>query len=563
MASLAGSGTVSLGSNTLDITQAQGSFDGGITGAGGLTLASGNQVLGGANSFLGGTTVQGGTLGLANGSGLASGLVVQSGGSVQVGSASVAGSVSNGGMLSIGSTAAPNAALSVGGSYTQGANGVLSLAISPSSNSQLVVNGPSLTLGGTLRVSAAPGNYLKTTYVLVQAPATTVLNGRFSQLQLTGLGSQYAYQLTYLSDPQVLLSLYQANSFQQNATTANAGGPAGALDTAIASATGSWYDRLNALYTLPQAQLSQALDRMDGQLYAQAGGWLLHDLSWSWGQAFSRMNLAQQIDPQPERDVFLLTGGQRGHTIGDGNADATHTQASTMTLGVQGRRAGWDLGVMGGSLHDGATRDWAADSESASLWRVGGFAGRRMGPVRLGAVFGYAQGPVQTGGASRTARAWTLQARVGRAVVLPRQGLSLMPLLGLDLQHLSLPAARESDSQLGLQVPSQSEYSSSMLAAVRADRVWERGTRSWIFSTALGLRHEFRLPSSGLTLEFNGVPGVPFTTQAVAVDRNVLQGSLGVQLRNGKQMTLSLSYQGEYGHSTRANALSLRASWAF
>ncbi|WP_018914304.1 autotransporter-associated beta strand repeat-containing protein [Thiomonas sp. FB-6] len=214
VSSLAGSGTVNLGSNTLDITQAQGSFDGGITGAGGLSLDSGNEVLGGANSFLGGTTVQGGTLGLANGSSLASGLVVQSGGSVQAGSASVAGSVSNGGTLRIGSTAAPNATLSVGGSYTQGANGVLSLAISPSSNSQLVVNGPSLNLGGTLRVSAAPGNYLKTTYVLVQAPATTVLNGRFSQLQLTGLGSQYAYQLTYLSDPQVLLSLYQANSFQ-------------------------------------------------------------------------------------------------------------------------------------------------------------------------------------------------------------------------------------------------------------------------------------------------------------------------------------------------------------
>ncbi|GAA0689170.1 hypothetical protein GCM10009429_13110 [Dyella marensis] len=65
IAGLAGTGSVNLGSQSLTLTQANGSFGGAIGGTGGLSLSGGTQTLTGANTYTGATTVTGGTLALA------------------------------------------------------------------------------------------------------------------------------------------------------------------------------------------------------------------------------------------------------------------------------------------------------------------------------------------------------------------------------------------------------------------------------------------------------------------------------------------------------------------
>ncbi|RDS78904.1 hypothetical protein DWU98_20505 [Dyella monticola] len=60
--SLSGTGTVNLGTQTLTLTQASGSFSGAINGGGGLTLEAGTETLGGNNSYNGMTAINGGTL---------------------------------------------------------------------------------------------------------------------------------------------------------------------------------------------------------------------------------------------------------------------------------------------------------------------------------------------------------------------------------------------------------------------------------------------------------------------------------------------------------------------
>ena len=65
VASLAGSGVVTLGDNTLTITHANDTFAGTIAGAGGLVLGAGTQTLSGTNSYTGGTVLSDGTLALA------------------------------------------------------------------------------------------------------------------------------------------------------------------------------------------------------------------------------------------------------------------------------------------------------------------------------------------------------------------------------------------------------------------------------------------------------------------------------------------------------------------
>lgn len=65
--SLAGGGSVNLGSNTLTLLQANGNFSGTIDGSGGLRLLSGSQTLSGNNVYTGPTQVVGGTLNLQGG----------------------------------------------------------------------------------------------------------------------------------------------------------------------------------------------------------------------------------------------------------------------------------------------------------------------------------------------------------------------------------------------------------------------------------------------------------------------------------------------------------------
>ena len=78
--SLAGSGTVALGAQTLTLTNAADVFSGGITGSGGLTLNGGSETLAGVSSYSGVTTIAGGTL-LVNGSIANSPITVGSGAS--------------------------------------------------------------------------------------------------------------------------------------------------------------------------------------------------------------------------------------------------------------------------------------------------------------------------------------------------------------------------------------------------------------------------------------------------------------------------------------------------
>lgn len=74
---LVGSGTTTLGANTLTITNGSGTYSGTIGGTGGLTKqGSGTYILTGANTYTGATTISGGTLALSGTGTLASGAVV-------------------------------------------------------------------------------------------------------------------------------------------------------------------------------------------------------------------------------------------------------------------------------------------------------------------------------------------------------------------------------------------------------------------------------------------------------------------------------------------------------
>ncbi|MBY5747966.1 autotransporter outer membrane beta-barrel domain-containing protein [Rhizobium leguminosarum] len=118
--SLAGSGSVLLGAQTLTITNANDTFAGVIGGTGGLTVSGGNQTLSGVNTYTGATTVSGGRLAV-NGSITSS--VTTSGAGILGGIGTIFGDVTNAGVVAPGNSIGT---LTIAGNYT-GSGGTLEI----------------------------------------------------------------------------------------------------------------------------------------------------------------------------------------------------------------------------------------------------------------------------------------------------------------------------------------------------------------------------------------------------------------------------------------------------
>ena len=560
---LSGSGAVNLGGNELVLSQASGVFSGQIAGHAGLRLLAGQETLGGTDTYTGDTQVQGGTLALGNQAMLASRLLVQAAGGVRTqGNARVAQDLDNSGGLILTQDAAVSPALSVAGNYTQASNATLTVDIAPASNARLEVLGSQLNLGGHLVIAAAPGKYLRRSYLLVDAPASTTLNGTFTDWQVQGLSaSDYEFSLQYVSDPQVIFSLVALHAFSGGSQTPNENNLGTALDSLIPTAGPGLLARLQALFG--QDSVARALETMDGEVYSETPGWLLQGTGREWSRLFDRLGMGQGGDAlDPRQHSFAFITGSRGQLLGDGNALGLDESSSGLTIGHQRRVGPWMLGAAAGTLELGATRHLIGDGATTQLYRGGLFAGRDLGRLRVGSLLGYSGGRVHYGSSERDARIWTWQSRLDRPFAL-RSGDVLTPIAGLDLQHLRLSAARESDPVLGLVVPRQSAYTLSMLGALRVTRAVSWRDSVGTLNASLGVRHWFRRPPSELRFGFTGIEGLQFSDSGVASPRNVLEATLGAQAKLRRNLEAQVSWQASIGHSLRENQLQARLSWSF
>lgn len=542
--SLAGSGVVDLGGVNLNLTQASGSFDGRITGQGALNLQGGQEALGNGATLAGALQVQAAAEGIVQGQ-------VQAGGDVTVD-----------GRLAVGTATNPGSTLTVGGSYTQGSSATLTEQVTPTAASRLQVNGAALNLGGKLVVQAKPGPYVNRTFVLVDAPGSTKLNGSFSSWEVLGLSpSDYAMQLVYLADPQVLLTVSSINPFSAGANTPNQRQVAGVLNTAAVGAGPALSALLTQLLTAGPS-LPQTLDSINGQLYSTTQQWLLQATRQQWDGLFDRLDLGAQARPARPGQAFVDVTGQRSRIYGDGNAEGVDSSASALTLGRQIRRGAWQLGAAFGTLSAGATRNHIGDGMTASMYRVGVFAARPIGVLRVGSVLGFTQGRIRYATTRRNARVLSWQTRVAHDFEWPR-GDVLTPMLSLDLQRVRLGGATATDSGLGLAVPLESRTTASSLAALRLVHPWGLGALHGTLSAALGLRHWWRRPASSLRLSFDAVPGLAFTNWAVAAPRNAFEADLGFSARLRRNLDVQLAYEGEFASRLRADQLQLRLDWRF
>ena len=166
LASLSGSGAVSLGANTLTLASASGAFSGAIGGTGGLTVAVGTETLGGGNTYTGATTIDAGaTLALAGGGSIASSAGLANNGTFDASNATAGvtlASLSGSGVVDLGTNTLTDGASGTDTTFSGGISGAGGLTKVGAGELSLTgdntYTGPTLVQAGILSVDGSIAN---------------------------------------------------------------------------------------------------------------------------------------------------------------------------------------------------------------------------------------------------------------------------------------------------------------------------------------------------------------------------------------------------------------------
>jgi autotransporter-associated beta strand protein len=263
IASLAGSGNVALGSQTLTLSNAAGTFSGTISGGGNLIISAGTETLSGAGSYTGTTTINGGTL-LVNGA-ISSGVTVNSGGTLGGTGTVPSVTLNSGGMLAPGAAGAGT--LTVNGAVTFVSGSKFVVEQSSVSYAALKTTGAE-TLGGTLSVASTDGTYMLGTPMTVLT-ANGGLSGSFGAPgTITGSnGAQFTTTVKNVGDTVTLeIDLSKLTPALPTNATANQKNVVGGIDAAIAASTKPLPPAFENLGNLSSATLASDATQLAGEI---------------------------------------------------------------------------------------------------------------------------------------------------------------------------------------------------------------------------------------------------------------------------------------------------------
>jgi len=359
--SLAGAGTLKLGSNSLNIGADHSSttFSGSIDGTGGLTkTGTGTLTLAGGNTFSGNTAVNGGSLVMASGSSLASSQVTVASGASLGGSGSLTGSVT----VASGATLAPGASNGMGsltvGSLNMAQGSTLAVALgAPGASFQTLGQGTNvsvtdnLTLDGVSLSVTDAGGFGPGLYRLFDYGGTlTMSNGGFAAIP-TGATIQYLAgdkKINLINTQGLTLNLWNANG--QATTTAMGGG------------SGTWSNTA-AVWTDATASFTAAMSPQPGfAIFGGAPGTVTVDSTAGAVKAIGLQFASDGYRLNGDALTLLADAGHAGPVevrVGDGSGPSS-TWTATMdnvlagTDGLKKTGAG-TLVLNGSNTYSGGT----------------------------------------------------------------------------------------------------------------------------------------------------------------------------------------------------------------
>ncbi|MGL9620835.1 autotransporter domain-containing protein [Bradyrhizobium sp. U531] len=593
--SLAGSGNVNLGANTLTITAGNGTFAGVIDDAGfggGLTVAGGTQTLSGANTYTGATNVNGGTL-VVDGS-ILSPTSVAAGGTL-AGSGTVGNVAVNGGTLAPGSAASPFGPLTVNGPLTFTAASTYLVQVSATNAGRTNVVGAAADLGGaTVRANFASGTLLKQYTIL---NATGGLGGTTFNAAVVSNMPTVSATLSY--DPNNVFLNVNVNFAQAGGLNVNQQNVANTL-TNFFNTTGGIPAAFAALspagLTTASGELGtgiiQSAINADGQflnlmldptVIGRSGGFAKAGSVAQFAEsddlsAYAKMRPANArereayamatkapslLSAQPSSRWSVWAAGYGGAADVGGNA-AVGSQ--DLTARVWGGAAGADYRLsvdtlVGFALGGGGLNYSLANtmgSGSADLFQAGVYGRHNFGPAYISAALAYGWHDVTTNRTVALAGADQLQARFkadtfsarfegGYRFATPLIGIT--PYAAAQVTNFNLPNYSEASLNGGglfaLNYASQSLTDTRSELGLRADKAYAmqngvltlRGRAAWA--------HDYN-PSRAVTALFQTLPGTSFVVNGARVDADSALLSASAEMKWLSGFSIAGTFDGEF-----------------
>lgn len=592
--SLAGSGNVNLGANTLTITNGNGIFAGiiGDGGAGGgLAMAGGTETLSGANIYTGATTVNGGRL-VVDGS-IVSASTVNAGGTL-AGAGNVGSVAVNGGTLAPGSTASPTGTLTINGSLSFTAASTYMVQVSSTTASLSNVTGAA-TLGSATVSAIFGSGTVKKQYTILSA-ASGLGNTTFNSAVISNMPTINA-TLSYDTNNVFLnigvnftptgggLTVNQQNVANTLTNFFNSTGgipaafaaltPAGLSTASGELGTGIIQSAINAdgqflnLMLDPTVvgrssgftkagSVAQFADSDDAAAYAS-----MRPATAREREAFAMATKAPLLSPQPINRWSTWAAGYGGSAQVGGNA-AIGSQ--DLTARVWGGAAGADYRIsldtlVGFSLGGGGLNYSLANAMgagSADLFQAGVYGRHNFGPAYIAAALAYGWHDVTTNRTVALAGTDQLQGRFkadtfsarfegGYRFTTPLIGIT--PYAAAQVTNFNLPNYSEVSLNGGglfaLNYASQSVTDTRSELGLRTDKSYAmqngvltlRGRAAWA--------HDYN-PSRAVTALFQTLPGTSFVVNGARVDADSALVSASAEMKWLSGFSIAGTFDGEF-----------------
>ncbi|KGR96197.1 autotransporter domain-containing protein [Burkholderia sp. ABCPW 111] len=580
-------------------------YGGAISGSGSLTQAgSGVLTLTGASTLAGPTTVAAGTLAV-DGS-LANSTVSVRNGATVTGTGTLGGLVvASGGTASL---PQPGQVLNVAGNVTFQAGSTLQVAANPQQSGSLAATGSATLNGGTVQVLASQANYqANTTYTILSAGAGV-------QGQFAGVNATYAFvtpTLAYDANHVFLRLAPNATPFTSVAATQNQTAAAGALGT-----LGAGNPLFDTVLVTDAPTARSAFSQLDGELQASMKSMLLTDSRYVRDAVTDRVR--QGLAPGSGPLAALSSGGAAlcddagggaprqdatpperrlgsrescvggtpyrpvvwGQAFGGRSRLASDGNASTLNRSMTGFIAGadvalndrWRAGAAAGLTHSSLDNDLNS-SASLNSYYVALYGGAQYGAwgVRGGAVYTWYRIDTDRSpafaafrdhdSAGYDANSGQVFGEVGYAIPVGR--FALEPFAGLAYVSLHTDGYQESGGAAALKGDADTSNVAFSTLGVRAATelgVLAKGTLS--ARAMAGWRHAFGSARPTSTLAF-AAGGSSFQVAGVPIARDSAVLELGIDASVTKNLTLGVSYSGQYGSGVRDNAVLGNALWRF
>jgi autotransporter-associated beta strand protein len=600
--SLAGTGSVALGSNNLTLTNANDTFSGVIGGSGGLNLNGGTQTLSGVNTYTGPTSVNAGLLLITGALSAASSVTIGSGGTLggtgTVGNTSIAGGTFQPGSGTAGTLMTVNGTLGFKAASTYAVN------VNPTTASFANVSGTATLGGATVNAIFANGSYIAKQYTILNAGS---INGTFGTLTNSNRPANFHDTLSYDATHAYLDLILTF-------TTPTPGGLNGNQNN-VANALINFFNTTGgipmAFATLNANALSQAAGQ-PGAATAQSGiGGIGQFINGVFDSAFDDNNgqgttsfadeNAYAAKPEASRKakdayaavtprdrrapsfasrwaVWGTAYGGNSRISGDAIA-GTSTTTSRLFGGIAGAtyhftpdtQAGFALGGAGSSFN----LDGGFGGGKADIFNAAAYAKQNWGAAYVAGLLGYSWQDTTTDRtlsiagvdqlhASFKAQALAARLEGGWRYATPMIGIT--PYAALQSISFRLPGYAETatwrNNTFALSYASKTVQATRGELGAKFDKAMLVQGGVFTLKAKTAWAHDWNTDRSAIAT-FQALPGATFTTNGAQPSANAALASLGAEMKWHNGWTLAGSFDGEFsrtmtGYSGKA---SIKYAW--